>query len=158
MKTLFLEEQRFRQWWLWMLIMGITLIQLYGIYQQYIKGETFGVQPMSNSGLVIFLLITIFLLFFLWTLKLTTKIDSEGIVMHFFPFTRKNIRWEDVKIAEVLNYGFVGGWGIRIGTKYGTVYNVSGNVGLALELKDGKKLCIGTQREDEMKLVVNQLS
>ena len=158
MKTTFKEEQRFRQWWLWILIIGINMLPLYGIFHQFIKGEPFGDQPMSDFGLIIFYLFTLLLLVFLWLLKLTTTIDKDGILMHFFPFSKKYIKWEDVKRAEVLNYGFVGGWGIRIGTKYGTVYNVGGNMGLALVLKSGKKICIGTQRTDEIKNILEQIN
>ena len=84
--------------------------------------------------------------------RLRTEITDEKIDMKFFPFSNKTIPWSEVKSAEVLDYGFVGGWGVRIGTKYGTVYNTSGKIGLALELKSGKKICIGTQRGEELKL------
>lgn len=42
-----------------------------------------------------------------------------------------------------MDYGFVGGWGICLGIKYGIVYNIKGRIGLVLELMDGKKYCIG---------------
>lgn len=51
---------------------------------------------------------------------------------------------------KVINYGFVGGWGIRLWTKYGTVYNVSGNKGLFIKLKNGKTMVIGTQKSQEL--------
>ena len=57
----------------------------------------------------------------------------------------------------MINYGFVGGWGIRLFTKYGTIYNTSGNKGLALELHDGKKLVIGTDKEEELKNFIEKL-
>ena len=57
----------------------------------------------------------------------------------------------------MINYGFVGGWGIRLFTDYGTVYNTRGNKGLALKLQNGKRLVIGTQREDELKSVIQKL-
>lgn len=53
-----------------------------------------------------------------------------------------------------MNYGFVGGWGVRLWTAFGTVYNVRGKMGLAIKLKDGTKFLIGTQKEMELKSVI----
>ena len=113
-----------------------------------------GSKPLPDIGMILFLLFMLGFLAFFWMLKLTTEIDKEGIKMNYFPFTDKALKWEEVKSAEVLDYGFVGGWGVRIGTKYGTVYNTSGKMGVALILKNGKKICIGTQRVEEMKKIV----
>ena len=112
---------------------------------------------MSNTGHVVFLVFTLLFDWWFWSMKLLTKIDIKGVSIKFFPFTQQSIQWEDIKSAEVVNYGFVGGWGVRIGTKYGTVYNTAGNKGLALILKNGKKICIGTQKDEEMKSVVNEI-
>ena len=89
-------------------------------------------------------------------IRLITNINQNEIRMKFFPFVKKHINWKDVKSAEIVNYGFVGGWGIRLWTKYGTVYNTKGNKGLAIELKNGKKFLIGTQKETELNNVVEK--
>lgn len=90
--------------------------------------------------------------------ELVSTLKREEIRMQLTPFIKKRIKWEDVRSAEVLNYGFVGGWGIRLWTSYGTVYNVKGNKGLALELSKGQKLLIGTQKERELKKVLTKLN
>lgn len=146
----FREEQKFTQWWLWLLLGGIGLLPVAGIYQQLILKKPFGNRPMSDSGLILFALFVFGLLALFWSMRLKTRIDRQGIRMNFFPFTGKQVGWNEVRKAEVVDYGFVGGWGIRTGTKYGTVYNTRGRVGLALELKNGKKFLIGTQRPDEL--------
>src|SRR5690554_7570605 len=46
--------------------------------------------------------------------------------------------------------GFVGGWGIRFTMKYGTVYNIKGNKGLFVKLKNGKTFIVGTQKPEEL--------
>ena len=157
MKRSFTEKQKFTQWWLWVLLIGITLIPLYGIYQQIFQGEPFGTKPASNAGLIAMLVLMVALIGFFWSMQLTITINEAGIRVQFFPFTNKFIQWADVAAAQVVNYGFVGGWGIRLGTKYGTVYNTSGNKGLAITLKNGKKICIGTLKEEELKNVINLL-
>ncbi|CAI8186636.1 MAG: Uncharacterised protein [SAR116 cluster bacterium] len=83
--------------------------------------------------------------------------DKNGIQIHFFPFTKKRVEWNEIKHMKVLNYGFVGGWGVRLWTKYGTVYNVKGNIGLAIELKNGTKFLIGTQKEIELRSFLGKI-
>jgi hypothetical protein len=151
MKSVFVEKQKFTQWWLWLLLLGLGLIPAIGVYQQLILGEPFGSKPMPDIGMVIFALFMFGFIAMFYFITLKTEIDQNEIRIHFFPFFKKQIRWQDIKNAEVIKYGFVGGWGIRLGTKYGPVYNIKGKIGLALELKTGKKLLIGTQKEDELK-------
>jgi magnesium-transporting ATPase (P-type) len=155
---LFQEKQRFTQWWLWLLLIGLILLPLVGIYQQIWKGEPFGTNPMSDNGLYIFLLMMLLLNLLFYSLSLTTTITKEGIRMKFFPFVpEKFFSWSMVKSAEVIDYGFVGGWGIRLGSSYGTVYNTRGSKGIFITLQQGKKLCIGTQKEEELKKVLRQV-
>lgn len=149
MKIEFKEKQKFTQWWLWLILIGMVIIPVYGLYKQLVLGEPFGDNPMSNTGLIVFFLLTFGLMVLFWVMQLKTEIDNKEIRMNFIPFIQKKIDWEDVKYAKIVNYGFVG-WGIRVGTKYGTVYNAKGNKGLAIVLKDGKSLLIGTQKEAEL--------
>jgi hypothetical protein len=90
-----------------------------------------------------------------WFIRLITEIDKEEIRINFFPFVKKQISWKEIKSVEIVNYGFVG-WGIRLWTKYGTVYNTKGNRGLAIELLNGEKYLIGTQRENEVKEMIKK--
>lgn len=154
MEIEFKEVQRFKQWWLWLIMIGITILPLWALYEQIIMGNPIGDQPTSNTEIIVTNCITVGLVVLIYSMKLKTEIDAHEIRMKFFPFVSKSIQWEDIKSAEVLNYGFVGGWGIRYWTKYGTVYNTCGKIGLALELKSGKKLLIGTQKERELGAVV----
>ena len=68
--------------------------------------------------------------------------------MRFFPFhfREKHFAWEDISKAYVRRYSPLweyGGWGIKYGFQ-GKAYNVSGNEGIQLELKSGKRVLIGT--------------
>ncbi len=154
MKTQFKEEQKFTQWWLWVILIGVGMIPIFGLYKQIVLGEKFGNNPMSDVGLVFFAFFVFSLLALFYFMRLKTEIDRNGIKMSFFPFVKKNVNWNDVKSAKVVNYGFVGGWGIRGSIKYGTVYTMKGAMGLAIDLKNGKKFLIGTQKEAEIEKVV----
>jgi hypothetical protein len=157
MKIGFQEEQKFTQWWLWLILIGIGLIPLYGIYTQLIIGEKFGDKPMSDVGLVFFALFTFAFLALFWLMRLKTKINENEINMNFFPFIKKSMLWNEIKSAKIVKYGFVG-YGIRLGSDHGTVYNTKGNKGLAIVLKSGKKLLIGTQKSAELKTILEKIS
>ncbi|MGB5360754.1 MAG: phosphoethanolamine transferase domain-containing protein [Eudoraea sp.] len=156
MKIEFKEEQKFTQWWLWLILIGIGLLPIYGIYKQLILGEQFGDNPMSDLGLIIFTVFVFGLIAMFWYMRMITEIDQNEIRMSFFPFVKKRVKWKEIKNAEVVNYGFVGGWGIRLCTKYGTLYNTKGNKGLAIELLNGKKFLIGTQKETELTEIIKK--
>ena len=63
----------------------------------------------------------------------------------------------NVETFKVINYGFVGGYGIRLTMKYGTVYNVRGKEGLFVKLKNGKTFIVGTQKPKELEKAIQQL-
>ena len=155
--NVFQETQKFTQWWLWVLLISIFCIVCYGAVHQTLLNESSNESLTKNIFLILPLAIftLIFLLFLL--LRLDTRIDAEGIHVHYKPLVKRNVSWSEIKSLEVLNYGFVGGWGIRLWTSYGTVYNVKGNKGLAIELNSGKKFLIGTQKPEELQKFLEQL-
>jgi uncharacterized protein with PQ loop repeat len=155
MESEFKEKQKFTQWWLWLFLIGIGLFQVYGLFKQLIKGEDFGDKPMSDIGLIFFAILPFGVIILFWFMKLETEIDQKEIRIKFSPLVKKSVKWENVKSATVLNYKFVG-FGIRLFTTYGTVYNTKGNTGLAIELKNGEKILIGTQRGDEIAQIIEK--
>lgn len=154
MKQKFEEVQRFTQWWIWILLIGVCIIPIVGIVQQLILKQPFGSKPMSDTGLLIFALAMFAILGLFAMLKLTTQIDSTGIQMQYFPILKRKAAWHEIESAKVVSYGFVG-YGIRFGSKHGIVYNTSGNKGLAIKLKNGKKFLIGTQQSEKIEDIVS---
>lgn len=157
MKIEFQEEQKFTQWWLWLILIGIGIIPIVGIYKQLIVGETFGDKPATNIELIVFSLLTLGILMLFWFMRLKTKINEHEIQMSFFPFIKKVISWKEIRNAKIVKYQFVG-YGIRLTSEYGTVYNIKGNKGLAIELKTGKQFLIGTQKSTELAKIVEKIS
>lgn len=158
MKIQFKEEQKFTQWWLWLILIGIGVMPIIGIYKQNIIGGTYGDNPMSDLGLTIFSLLIYGIIALFLFMRLKTEITQDEISVKFIPFTKRQVNWKEVKSAQIVNYGFVGGWGIRFGTKYGIVYNTRGNKGLAIELLNGKKFLVGTQKESELNLTLQKIN
>lgn len=128
----FKEVQKFTQWWLWLLLLSIGLMFIYA--------------QTANLGALILVVVSLLFL----SLRIITEVDRTGIRFRYFPFIKRTYRWQEIASAQVVDYGFVGGWGIRLFTPYGTIYNVKGSKGLAVELKDGSKFCLGTQKPEEL--------
>jgi hypothetical protein len=159
-KIIFREVQKFNAWWVWLILAGAFAASVlplwYGLWSQLTTGEPWGNKPADDMTLgVITLFITLMmagLLVLFFTMRLETEITQEEISFRFPPLVRKwriipreNIlKVESGKYNPIRDYG---GWGVRQGFgKKGRAYNVSGNMGLTLYLKDGKKVLIGTRR------------
>lgn len=157
-KNLFLEVQGFTQWWLWVIIYGVLGSLFYSTYQSYeVTGSIFQTDTLS------LVLMSILLPVLFYSLKLKTRITSDGIYVRFVPFhwKEKFISFSELSDCYVRQYspiGEFGGWGIKYGLGgAGKVYNVSGNMGLQLVFKNGSKLLIGSQRSDEIQKVLSEL-
>lgn len=152
-KVNFKEEQHMDMWWFRLILIASLFLAILSIY------ITWGGELYDNLGAVIFFWVVIasssVILIALLFWKLKTKINSVGIEMIAWPI-KKKVLWNEISELEVIDYGFVGGWGMRVGTKYGTVYNTSGSKGLRIKLKTGKKFLIGTQKEEELKKLVKK--
>ncbi len=159
---LFTEKQKFTQWWIWLILLGINGMFLYGIYKQFFLKEVFGDKPMSDAGLLLMFLFTLVITLSFIIMRLETKIDNEGIHVRLFPLhvNFKFFKWDEIEKAYIRKYNPIvefGGWGLRYGFK-GMAYNVSGNKGLQLEFKNGKKLLIGTNRAEELEQILYSLN
>ena len=107
-------------------------------------------------ALIIFIEALVFTLLF--TSRLETKLDEHGISYRLFPFQLKTrfVSWAEISSAQVRKYDPLGeywGWGIK-GTRKNRAINIAGDVGLQLELKNGRKLLIGTLQKEKMEEVV----
>lgn len=155
-EVLFTESQKFKQWWLWLILLGINGLFLFGLFKQVIGGQQFGDKPMSNVGLIVTTVLTIVLTILFVNFRLDTTITKDGIYVRFFPLHLKfkHYSWDSLTKSYVRQYSPLteyGGWGLRLGLfGKGTAYNVSGDKGLQLEFTDKKKLLIGTNKPDEL--------
>jgi hypothetical protein len=89
----------------------------------------------------------------LWFGELRVDVRDDGLHVRLFPLTRQLcFAWETLSRCEARTYRPIleyGGWGIR-SSRAGKAYNVSGNRGVQLELRNGRRLLIGSQRADEL--------
>jgi hypothetical protein len=115
----------------------------------------------SFEELAVIILVESLVMLLLFTSRLDTHIDEHGISYRFFPFQLKKrfIAWDTVSTLKVRNYDPLGeywGWGIK-GTRKNRAINIAGDIGLQLELKNGRKLLIGTLQKEKMERVVEKI-
>lgn len=153
---IFKEEQRFTQTWLIVIIVISLIVPLAIILKE--------IDKLSTSEIIISIGTIILASGLILLFKLTTRIDEKGIHYKFFPFHLKfkTVFWNDIENAYIRTYNAIseyGGWGIRGGTLWykakGKAINISGNIGIQLKLKDGKKLLIGTNKKEQAQDVLS---
>lgn len=161
-EVFFKEEQRFRQLWLWAIIILASIIPWIGMIFQVILGHKFGNNPGPDWLIILmWLVFGIGLPIFFYSLKLITEVRKDGIYLRYFPFHRKFkiYQYKEIESYMAREYKPIreyGGWGIRyvIG---GIAYNVYGNKGVQLILKSKKKILIGTQKPEEFYKAINKV-
>lgn len=170
-KVFYKEEQKFGSISLYFsmgLIYTTTVsFLLYGNIMQFVYNQPFGDNPVTDNGLILITVLILLLLivsaYLLFGSQLVIEINRSGISYNFYPFFKKtkNIPKESIKDYEVRKYKPImeyGGWGIKKGIKgKGDAFNVSGNIGLQIVLKDGKRVLFGTQRPDAIKRAMIKL-
>ncbi len=157
---LFTEKQKFNQWWLWFLLIGINGFMAFAYFWQVAGNPPLGKSTTTDEDLLFSLCITLLVALFLRVFRLETQLKSDGVYVRFFPFriSFKRYSWEEMAKCYIRQYNPIseyGGWGIRFGFfGKGRALNVSGNMGLQLEFTDGKKLLIGTNKPDDLQLAL----
>ncbi|MCF8228981.1 MAG: DUF6141 family protein [Bacteroidales bacterium] len=162
-KIYFKETQKFRQWWILVILLIVLCIWLWGIIQQIVFEIPFGNNPISDLGLVLIGIIVLAPIVIIFRIKMISQIRRDGIWYKMYPLTTyKKIRPEEVKNWHIRQYNPVrefGGWGMRFALQRGKgkAINLSSRNGLQLELKSGKKLLIGTQNPEKMKEAMEKM-
>lgn len=159
------EEQRFRQPWLWCLVLlsmgGVLAVFGHGLITQLVFGQPWGDRPISDRSLVLSGLFTfamgLGMIWLLYAVRLVTEVRADGVHLRFAPLARKHIPFSQIASCQARDYQPLqeyGGWGIRWGFR-GNAWNVSGHRGAQLELRIGKPFLIGSQRAEELASAIN---
>jgi hypothetical protein len=160
---LFVEEQRFRQWWLWLIMAGPVGVAWYGFWRQLVRGEPFGNNPAPDWAMwLVWLGAGILLPWILYSVALRAEVRPNTVVIRFitplFPLFRKTIELDRILSVEAVAYRPLreyGGWGIRRGAK-GWAYSVSGNRGVRLKMKEGAGVLIGSRQHEQLARAIEQ--
>lgn len=147
MKHIFEENQRFTQWWLWVILLSFP-IMAFGPFDE---------KDVNYNHVLIGVALP--LLFYLFQLRI--KVNEKGLHYQFFPVHLKSytLKVEEIEKIESLQYkplAEYGGWGIKYGFK-GKAYNVSGNKGVKIFLKNGTNILFGSQKHNELAKALKQV-
>ena len=92
------EEQRFRQPWIWILILAVAALQWWGWFQQIVLGQPFGDNPGPDWMVWLFwALFGIGLPVFFLYLRLVVEVNDEGVWLRYIPLTKRLIRFGDIE-------------------------------------------------------------
>lgn len=164
----FQETQRFRQKWLWLVMIGALLptvaITGYGVWQQIGMGKPFGDRPASDAGLLfafaLVCVVAVAVIALMWSARLDVFVNEREVLIRFRP---SHIKGRSIALSEIVEarartyrpIAEYGGWGVRMGF-HGMAYNVSGNEGVQLVLANGKRILIGSQRR-ELEMAIGRM-
>lgn len=157
-EVIFREVQYFRQRGFWLLLIPSSLVPL--IIFLIVLHFSMPSEEVLLFGIVM-LLVAIIPPVFFFGANLTVEVRHDGLYIRFFPFHASffKISASDVKNWRIRSYSALkeyGGYGIRFGVD-GKAYNVSGNRGVQIELMDGGKILIGSQKPDLLQQAIEDL-
>ncbi len=152
---IFNETQRFRQVWIWTILLVITGIAVGTMIYQLINDT-----QTSLGELIIPVGILVFVNGLFFSMHLTTRFDSESISYSYFPFLgQRKYNWKEIESMELIAYNGLleyGGWGIKWNGDCWS-YTTGGTHGILIKTKD-KKFLLGTQNPTEVKKVIDHFN
>jgi len=158
-EILFTEVQKFRQWWLWLILILASTPLLGILIYQLVTGQPVGDKPASNAVLaVLVIFVSVPMLLGFYFVKLFTIIDTDTIY-YGFGLSANNLN--EIHLADIVSMDVVpyksNGLGMRLSNTFGTIYNTSGGMGLFINNNKGSKMVIGTKKPEELKEAIDKM-
>ncbi|OPZ76156.1 MAG: hypothetical protein BWY79_01753 [Actinobacteria bacterium ADurb.Bin444] len=155
---LFREVQRFRQWYVVLILAVVAVLQWWGFVTQIVLGRPFGSNPGPDWLVLVFWVVfgIVFPLGFA-ALRLETRVEPGLLRVRLVPLNHLRIPIHTIRHAEVVTYHpfrDFGGWGLRWSGK-GRALNAYGSRGVQLILDDGSRILVGSQRPDELLIALH---
>ena len=148
----FEEHQRFRQPWLWAVLLMACLLAANAAL-----GAVLG--RRGTPWVVLPALLPVLLAILLYSLDMHVRVDGQAVSVRYSPLWGTRISLADIASCEARSYRPIleyGGWGVRYCPfGGGWAYNVSGNRGVQLVLANGRRVLIGSQRPEELAGAIN---
>jgi hypothetical protein len=170
-KVFFKEEQKFSNPVLWIFTAiaftiavtqeVIAIFKQTNLTQPVEKGDESLNSMILSLLIIVVIFIAVMILF--GKMKLVIEVRSDGIFYRYLPFIRRmrSFHRNEISSFEVRSYRPIKefrGHGIkrsRRGT--GRSFTVKGKIGLQLNLTNGKKVLLGTQRGDALKRAMQRM-
>ena len=147
------QESSTFAWWVHLIIWFCALACIVPVLSPILTG---GERPLRDVAPMVAIGLSIPTLLYLLFGSLRTRVTTEAVEISwgFSGIIRKKVPFSEIEGMEPVTYSPIrefGGWGIRFGFQgQGKAYNVSGNLGVQLEMSDGERLLVGSQRPQEL--------
>jgi hypothetical protein len=152
-EPVFHEVQALRQRHTSLVLAMPPAAMLFIAVRQLVFHRPWGSPPMSNGGVIFLTVLLVAVYIRLITVRLVTDIRSGELSVGLEGLWRKRrVPLAGIRSATEVEYdptAEYGGYGIRSNAN-GLAYIASGNRGVQVELNDGRKLLIGSQRPGEL--------
>lgn len=149
----FHEIQKLRQWHIRIVLAVPPAALIFMSIRQIVFHHPWGHPPMTNGGLLFLTILLVLVYVRLITVRLATDMNSHELAVGLRGlWRRRRIPLSRIRSATAVTYDPVaefGGYGIRSSGR-GAAYIASGNRAVEIELQDGRKVLIGSQRADEL--------
>lgn len=134
--------------------MVVAALVWWSFIQQIVLGRPFGQDPASDWGVwLVWLFIGVGLPVLFVFIRLVLEVTPDAVVISYRPLKKRRIPLADIDQAAVRTYNAIkeyGGWGIKGWSFKNVAYNVSGDRGVELTLRDGRRVMLGSQRPEEL--------
>ena len=146
MKCLFEENQKFNQWWIWVILLFPLMFFLFYVDKQIT---------------VLQILIGLIFPLFFYLMELRIKVNSQGVHYQFFPFHYKprEIKLAEIDKIEAIQYKPLidyGGWGIKYRFKE-KAYTISGKLAVKIKLSSGNTIVFGSQKNSQFEKALQEV-
>jgi len=152
-QPLYSESQPFRHWRMQIALSVPPLAILVVACRQIFWHKAWTSPPLSNGGLIFLTLLLSAVYLRLNTVRMVTEVLQGEVVVRFRGIWKKRrVPAESIRSVATIEYDPTvdfGGYGIRSG-RGGLAYIARGNRAVQLELIDGERLFIGSQKPDEL--------
>lgn len=169
-KTIFYEKQHngLTRLLLTLSIAIVVMLVLFGswIIKINYNGNPFELDSITTYNLVvmavlILILSTVVIIHHSFS-NLITKINDKGLTVTYFSIRKKQLK---IEVKEILSYKLrkynpyreYWGYGVRENWMRGKAYIINGRKGLHIQLKNGKCVLIGTQKEQAIEYAMRKL-
>ena len=160
----FEEKQKLELWWLYILV-GLETVVVGSILFLDKGGMSFDKLKKIFFVPIFGILLPYIAVYFVTQNSLSLKVNQTGITYRYWPFTKqRSISWTQIVNLYLRKYdalGEYGGWGVkhRLWFKFSDkayIFNDK-NIGLQVELSNGKKILFSTNKSEELNLFLINL-
>lgn len=141
------DAQSRKPWFVWPVVLTVSAGALALLLMQVGLGRPVGSRPMPDAaawilgiavGLIGPLIVAL--------IKLTIVVRTDEVVVRYRPLMTRRYAMADIESVEAVTYQPLrewGGWGIRARPGTGWCYTISGDQGVMITLRDGRKRLLG---------------